>query len=439
MLKTFRRFLGDRSGNFAIMTGLLLPLVLVAGGAAVDFGIALSSSQRLGAAANGAVLAALSEVQARATDATPVTEAMINGYVREFFLAESANIPFTTLTSVTPVSKIDRNEISTSLSFRADYDTSIMSVFGKDTVLIADQARATVTLRSYININILVDTSQSMGIGATNKDQQLVAQATSPSCAFACHDQARGNASYEQARRLGANMRIDVARSAVANALDTMFAAEEFNGQVTVGLYRFSNELTEILSPTNARSGDLAYAKSLANSQIGLELNYGGTNQERALQQINAKIPFNGSGKSSIDRLQYVIVITDGVESGQAWLSGRNWFRHERAQPNSPSRAYEPHEVNYALKGTACDALVAKGVKVYFIYTEYLEPKYGTISNHDRNRFDFISKSLFPIIPSRMTECTRSASQVLKANTPTEIHDAFEELARRLSSPLRLY
>lgn len=419
------------------MTGLLLPLVLVAGGAAVDFGIALSSSQRLGAAANGAVLAALSEVQARANDSTPVTEAMINGYVREFFLATSASIPFTTLTSVTPVSKIDRNEISTSLTFQAAYDTTIMSVFGQDKVLISEQARATVTLRSYININILVDTSQSMGIGATNRDQQLVAQATG--CAFACHiDEARGKSGYDDARRLGANMRIDVARTAVVGAIDTMFAAEEFDGQVTVGLYRFSNELTEILSPTNSRSGDLAYAKSLATSQIALDMTYGGTNQQRALQQMNAKIASNGTGKSATDRLQYVIVVTDGVESGQAWLSG-NWFLHSQTQTNSPSKAYAAHEVNYAMKTTSCDALVAKGVKVYFIYTEYLEPKYGTISTHDKGRFDFVSKSLFPIIPGRMTSCTRSADQVLKASTPTEIHNAFEELARRLSSPLRLY
>ncbi|MGP1665068.1 MAG: pilus assembly protein TadG-related protein, partial [Rhodanobacter sp.] len=111
MLKVLSRFLGDGSGNFAIMTALLMPVVLVAAGAAVDFGLALSSSQRLTAAANGAVLAALSEVQARNDVDEEITEEDINALIRDFFLATSANIPFTSLKSATPVSSIDRNEI----------------------------------------------------------------------------------------------------------------------------------------------------------------------------------------------------------------------------------------------------------------------------------------------------------------------------------------
>ncbi|MGP1665069.1 MAG: hypothetical protein ACTS5I_03960, partial [Rhodanobacter sp.] len=320
----------------------------------------------------------------------------------------------------------------------ADYDTSVMSLFGRDTVLISNQARAAVTLRSYININILVDTSQSMGIGATDRDQQLVAQATG--CAFACHiNQTRGNSSYDSARRNGANMRIDVARTAVVSAIDAMAEAQEFAGQITVGLYRFSNQLTEILSSGNLRAGDLGYAKSVAASQIALDMTYGGTNQEEALRQVNSRISASGTGKSADDRLQYVIVVTDGVESGQAWLASKNWYLHEQARPNAPSKSYAAHEVNYALRSTICQSMTQRGVKIYFIYTEYLEPRYGNISTSDHNRFNFVTNSLFPIIPKRMADCTGAPEQVLKASTPAEIHEAFVELASRLSSPLRLY
>ncbi len=76
---------------------------------------------------------------------------------------------------------------------RAQYDTAIMSVFGREQIALGDQcAGGVVTLRSYINISILVDTSQSMGIGANDLDQQRVAQATG--CAFACTHQSGARA-----------------------------------------------------------------------------------------------------------------------------------------------------------------------------------------------------------------------------------------------------
>jgi Flp pilus assembly protein TadG len=51
MLSRFRQFLADEGGNFAIMTGLLIPLVLTAAGVGLDYGMALTSAQKLNAAA----------------------------------------------------------------------------------------------------------------------------------------------------------------------------------------------------------------------------------------------------------------------------------------------------------------------------------------------------------------------------------------------------
>jgi Flp pilus assembly protein TadG len=438
MLDLVRRFVRNTSGNFAILTGLLLPVVLIGAGAAIDYGLALTARERLNAAANGAVLAALSEVQVGTERGETATEEEIEAAIGGFFASNTANIPLTQLSQVTPTAEIVRNQIFATISYDADYSTTIMNLFGRDTIALSSQAQATVTLRSFININILIDTSQSMGIGATDKDQQLVAKANN--CAFACHiNQTRGNSSYDRARQQGATMRIDVARSAVAAAVDTIAAAEEFPGQVSMGLYRFSNRLTEILSPSDWRATDPVYVKSLAQSQINLDMTYGGTNMEEALRQIAASMPAGGGGGSADDRIQYVVVVTDGVESGQAWLSTPGWFRYSGNVPNAPSKSYAPHEVNYALNSNVCSTLRNAGVEIYFIYTEYLEPRYGTINSNDRSRFDFISKTLFPIIPARMATCTGSANNVLKASSPAEINAAFVAIASKLSSPLRLY
>lgn len=420
------------------MTALILPVILIAGGAAIDIGLALTARERLNAAASGAVLAALSEVQAGTELGDVITEEAVEASIRGFFSSNSANIPLTELASVTPTAEIVRNEIFATIRYEAEYATTIMSLFGHARIPLSYEAHATVTLRSYININILVDTSQSMGIGATDNDQRLVAQATG--CAFACHiNQARGTSSYDRARAQGAIMRIDVARTAVASAVDTIAAAEEFSDQVSIGLFRFSNQLTEILSPTNPLATDTAYVKSLAQSQINLDLTYGGTNIEDALRQIATRIPAGGGGGSANDRIQYVVVVTDGVESGQAWLPSRNWFYYTGNIPNAPSRWYAAHEVNYALNANVCESLRNAGVEIYFIYTEYLEPRYGTISSHDHGRFDFISGTLFPMIPTRLATCAGSADNVLKASSPAEINAAFVEIANKLSSPLRLY
>ena len=168
-------------------------------------------------------------------------------------------------------------------------------------------------------------------------------------------------------------------------------------------------------------------------------MTYGGTNIEDALRQIAARMPAGGGGGSADDRIQYVVVVSDGVESGQAWLPGKNWFYYPGNTPNSPNKWYAAHEVNYALNSNVCTSLRDAGIEIYFIYTEYLEPRYGTISSHDHNRFDFVSNTLFPIIPARMAACAGNANNVLKASSPAEINAAFVAIASKLSSPLRLY
>lgn len=438
MLKLVRRFLADERGNFAIMTGLLMPVVLLAAGVGIDYGIALSSAQKLNSAAQGAVLAGLSEVQARSERGEDIDEDLLTESILGFFNATSGGLVSTDILSATPQVVVNRNEISATLQYRADYRTTLVGIFGKDIVEIANQARAVVTLRSYISINVLVDTSQSMGIGATDNDQRLVAEVLN--CAFACHiNQARGNSNYDRARNNGATMRIDVARNAISSAIDVVEDAASFEDQVRMGLFKFDNNLTEIISPTNSLASDFAHLRSLVAQEILLGTNYGGTNQEEALHQIAARIPANGTGRSADDRLQYVVVVTDGVESGQAWLASRGWHLHAAASPNAPSQAYAAHEVNYALRTDACQVLRDAGIELYFVYTEYLEPKYGFIGSHDRGRFDFVSDYLFPIIEGRMASCTGTAEHVLHASTPAEINSAFVSIARKLSSPLRLY
>ena len=76
------------------------------------------------------------------------TEKDIEEAVENFFLSSVTNIPLTTLSAVTPQATIVRNQITATLTYEADYQTTMMVLFGRDVVPISNRAQATVTLRS---------------------------------------------------------------------------------------------------------------------------------------------------------------------------------------------------------------------------------------------------------------------------------------------------
>ncbi len=247
-------------------------------------------------------------------------------------------------------------------------------------------------------------------------------------------NQARGHSSYDSARANGATMRIDVARSAVTAALDAIGEVREFDEQVTVGLYRFTNTMTEILSPTSPKASDLTYAKSQVASQIMLDMTLGGTNQEEALRQIAKQdtrqrhgtdrqrpnpVCRGGHGRGGkrpgLVAELLVPATAQFAQSAQADLCGA---RGElRAQPQISARRFR-----------------SRGIEISLHLYRVSRTQNTAISvRTTRRAFGFITNSLFPIMPTRMATCAGKADNVLPANTPQEIHDTFVDLANRLS------
>lgn len=436
---TIKDFLSNRRGNFGLLTALVLPLALFGTGAAVDYGLAVQTHQKLKSAAQAAVLGAVSEAQLAYIAQENVDLAkLIETSARDLFKANIGALAFANVTDIRVTPKINKNELSANIDYAASYNTSLVKMVGYNTISISNTARAVVKVRSYVNINFLVDVSASMGIGATPADQKLVASAIN--CAFACHiNETRGNSKYDKARATGADMRIDVVRDAAIGAVDVSKKASEFNEQVSFGVYTFSNEVTTVVAASDARAADQQYLATKLRDGIKLDMTYGGTNIENAIEHLSKLLPKSGSGLRADDRIQYVIVLTDGVENGQAWTKAKGWFKHGSTKVNAPSKAFAGHEVNYALNDGVCKSLKNKDVGIYFIYTEYMTPVFGDFSNHDKQRFGFVSDSLFPIIPTRFNACAGDPNKVFKATTPDEIEAEFSNIVKSLSAPLRLY
>lgn len=330
------------------------------------------------------------------------------------------------------------NRLSMEVSYRADYSPNVMNMIGPETVSISDSQRATVSSASYININLLFDVSGSMGIGSTPADQQLIADTTN--CAFACHTgSSRGNSTYDRARAAGAVIRIYTARTSAIDAVLAMETSMTLEDQVTVGLYKFSNEPTEILSPSDARASDLATVRNLISSEVQMDIEGTGTNIELAMRNMLAVLPTSGTGRTPDDRVQYVVGLTDGVENTQSWYPGRGWRAHNAATVNSPSMRHAGHEINYAPATSQCDALKANGAQIYFINTEYIVPTTGRISSHNVRRFGFIEDTLHDLVDVRMKACAGRDANVVRTNTPEEIATAFNDVLGDISTPLRLY
>lgn len=422
-----------------MISAIAFPTVLMFGLGAVDYGIMSKSVQDLKQAASAAALAAVNEAQIAFTAQDDVDiEELMRDTANRIFAARTDGLSFTDITGVDIVSEQSGNRLTAKVNYSAEYSPQVMNLVGPNVYKISDSQRATVSTTSYININLIFDVSGSMGIGSTPADQELVAQATG--CAFACHTNSqRGSSSYDRARANGATMRIDTAREAAINAVESIKSTVTIDDQVTFGLYKFSNEPVEILSATDAKSSDFNFVKGMIESEVQMDIYGTGTNVELALANMLTKIPVSGTGRTEDDRVQYIIVLTDGVENTQSCMPGACWRPHYLANVNAPSMKHANHEINYAPSTTPCVALKDRGARLYFINTEYIVPTTGRISGHNVRRFGFIKDTLHDLVDERMVECTGSVEQVVRTNTPQQIATAFEDVLSDVTTPLRLY
>ncbi|MDD9911368.1 MAG: pilus assembly protein TadG-related protein [Ahrensia sp.] len=440
MFKRIRRFVRSNSGSVALTTGIALPVMTALGLGALDYGLALKKKQALENAANKAALAAISEAHIAYKNLENVDLAtVIREMGRTSFYANAGRLDMIDEVSLTVTPEVDINEFKVKIEYTYNYNTQFMKFVNQDTIQLGGEANATEIATIYANVNLLFDVSASMGVGASAADQQIMGDTIN--CAFACHIAGHGQppSKYQRSRDAGATMRIDVARTAAIAGIDHVEETANRPEQVTFSIHTFDNVPTEVVPVNDPQKADLDYIRTRIQNDVMMNNLMGGTNIELALQDIAPKVPASGSGRTPDDRVQYVIVLTDGVESAQARTSA-GWVFHEDAVVNNPYQIYAGHEGNYALRTNAngCQALEGKNVRKYFIYTEYLAPEYGALNSNDVQRFGFIRDTLFDIIPQRFADCTGDPNNVIRATTPEEIDDAFRRILGKLTSPLRL-
>jgi Flp pilus assembly protein TadG len=344
--------LGDRHGNVALIVALCAPIMMLMVGGAIDYGYALNINQRLNEAADTAVLSAISPsiAQGAGTYALAYPNAMRN-VANQTFATNKFALPITVNSAVnisTSTSSTNIVSYTATLTYTASVPTFFAGLIGMPYISISGHAQATTTPLVYIRYYILIDNSQSMGIGATATDMQNLytriannGQGTGgeKGCVFGCHvaestqthsneDYAHNLVSYSTTGSYSTKtgyldsggyitLRIDSANMAVDSIIQQAIADENSTSpNISIGLYTMNSypspSVTKIFAPTTS----LAQYKSVA-VDLGANAAYGPGDSDLPDQLTyftkNYLPAQQGTGASASSPLNYVFIITDGL------------------------------------------------------------------------------------------------------------------------------
>jgi Flp pilus assembly protein TadG len=184
------RLLRNRRGNISMMYALVAPILVFAGGAAIDYGRAAQIHTKLNAAADAAALAALTPamLQQSASVAQAASISMFNG-LTEGIPGLTAHATQVTVTVTVGATALTRN---VEVAYTSSVNTIFAQVLGKSALPVAGLSEASAQAPPNIDFYVLLDNSPSMVLPATpggiTQMQSLTTQEESPGgCAFACH------------------------------------------------------------------------------------------------------------------------------------------------------------------------------------------------------------------------------------------------------------
>ena len=323
--KLLRRLARDHAGNVAIIVAAAALPVMGIIGLAIDYSYQLSVKTKLEQAADAAAMAGITAAQTYIMNYTgtgdPTASAIASGetVAQAEFNANAGKLPGGgTLTINNLTVARSGSTLTGNLSYTLTMPTSFMAAVGVKTATVSGASTTTVTMATYVNIHVVIDNSESMGIGATANDQQIVYNTTTQyvnsndaayACAIACHYSGNGTTDTTAlVRSHGATLRIDVAKSAVVAALQALPAGPNYQ----IAIYTMSGGLKQVQALTSSISTAVAAVNTI---DLANDNNDGATDSTHALQMLNANyLTTPGTGLTASTAQGFVMLLTDGVQ-----------------------------------------------------------------------------------------------------------------------------
>ncbi len=296
----------DRRGNVATIFafGAIPAVGLIALG--LDYSTELTYKWKIDAACDAASIAGVTGVQnyiksyTGTGDPTAAAQAAGQALAQAQFNANTGTqLAGVTVTSniSTTLPSISNGTISYQVTASSSIPTAMMRLFNVDSLPVSGASTATAVLPAYVNLFIVIDNSQSMGIGAESADQQIIynqsltssnfsgfsparsmnsdrASGEGNGCALVCHyDAPSGNYDGAQqdsstdltaiVRAAGARLRIDVAKQAIAAALGKIAA-----GNISIAVFTMSSSLTQVYPAPASGSAWSCYTSALNSTSL---------------------------------------------------------------------------------------------------------------------------------------------------------------------------
>jgi len=392
--------LRDRRGNVAVLTAVMMIPMVSALGMGVDYAMQKQRQARLSGIADATALYALTPTLMTYNASAAQTKA------QQFWASQASMVSGTTgLTGTVAVTDTGQGSSvlrNVSVSFTGSSVTYLTSLIGVSTLPLAGTSGATSKLAPQINFYLLVDTSPSMGIAATQSGINTMVANTSAQggCAFACHEtnpdagDTAGNPTnpatgqpgdnYYLARRLGVTLRIDLVNQAVSSMMSTA-ATTAVQNNTTYGVsvstidYRVgqlyqTNNISANLSAAQTAVGTLQQLQVAYNNCIivsNCNANNAGNDQDSFLDlgvstlgALNSNAysaantpgyrmftPGQGTGNTGDSPQEVLFIISDGTVD--EYLNG--------------GRAYAP--INTLVDN--CTAIKRVGIRIAFLYLTY--------------------------------------------------------------------
>jgi Flp pilus assembly protein TadG len=357
---SLHRFSENRQGGVLVFFAFAFVPLAIAVGAAVDYTYASKIKARLDAAAD---LAALNGVK---TSNVMPTAAAAKAAAIASFQANMGTLNRATLTSSAITVDDDGLGRTSTVTYSAQVQTSLMALVGITSIPISGSVKANSNLPTYIDFHILLDNTPSMGIGATPSDVSKMVANTSDQCGFACHDLSDPSGNYYKlAKTLGVTMRIDVVRQATQSLMDTAAATERVNDQFRTQLYTFGSSCTVPgYTLINGLTANLSQAKAAANNIDLMTIPYQGYNNDQCsdfnatLAAVNLTIAAPGDGSTAATPQKVLFFVSDGVA--------------DFYNPTSCTKRTTGGRCQEPINTATCAAIKARGVRIAVLYTTYL-------------------------------------------------------------------
>ncbi len=363
---------GDNRGSFVTLFAISLVPIVLAVGVVIDYGQANQRKTHLNAIADAAALSAVTN------NAMSLSAAAAQQLAVTFFNSQAAlllgityndNVNITVNDTQTTNARI-RN---VTVSYSIQSINTFAGILGLSSIPIGNSATASATSAANINFYLMIDTSPSMAIAATEQGiATMVANTASQGgCAFACHEtdpaadnlgDPNGEDNYALARNLGVTLRMDLVSQAVSSMVSTaQNTAQNTGAAYSIAGYSFDVAVNNVIPKTSNMSTAATEASDITplvvynnNCLTKSDCNSDqDTNFDLAFETINAAMPKPGNGTNAPgDTPQEVLfIVTDGVSD----------------ESSSGARIYTP----FGADQTWCSQIKTRGIRIAVLYTTY--------------------------------------------------------------------